>query len=158
MRNAIFLPFCLLLFTFSIGCSSFKSLARAPNPPNSGTDSGNGANEKCGDLVTLTWDAPTTNTDGSPLSDLAGYKVYYGGQSKVYATTIDTADMVNNSYGISGLAPNTYYFAVTAYDSSNNESDYSNEVYITLKNCPANILSANLVYESGRLYLSVYSL
>jgi hypothetical protein len=28
--------------------------------------------------ATLSWDPPTTNVDGTPLTDLAGYKVYYG--------------------------------------------------------------------------------
>jgi ABC-type glycerol-3-phosphate transport system substrate-binding protein len=39
----------------------------------SSNDSGSSTNS-----ATLTWDAPTTNVDGTPLTDLAGYKVYYG--------------------------------------------------------------------------------
>ena len=80
--------------------------------------------------VTLQWDAPTTNVDGTPLTDLAGYKVYYGNESGNYTNNID----VNNitTYEITNLADGTYYFAVTAYDTSGNESDYSNEVNKTL--------------------------
>ncbi|NIA18329.1 MAG: hypothetical protein GWO79_00385, partial [Actinobacteria bacterium] len=77
--------------------------------------------------ITLTWDPPTTNVDGTPLTDLEGYRVYYGTASGNYDTNIDATNVV--SYEVEGLIPgNTYYFAVTAYDTSGNESDYSNEV------------------------------
>src|SRR5262249_56010082 len=29
-------------------------------------------------ILDATWTAPTTNTDGSPLTDLASYRLYYG--------------------------------------------------------------------------------
>ena len=76
--------------------------------------------------VTLNWTPPTTNTDGTPLTDLAGYKLYYGTSSGNYGSPID----VNNvtTYTISNLTVGSYYFVVTAYDLSGNESDYSNEV------------------------------
>src|SRR3972149_5909585 len=67
----------------------------------------------------LTWDPPTTNTDGTPLTDLAGYKIHYGTTSGNYTTVIDVGNV-------------TTYFATTAYDSSGNESGYSNEVSKTI--------------------------
>ncbi len=76
--------------------------------------------------ATLSWDAPTTNTDGSPLADLAGYKLYYGTSSGSYSQTINVG--TTSSYTVTGLLGGTYYFAVTAYDSEGNESAYSNEV------------------------------
>ena len=80
----------------------------------------------CGDAL-LTWDAPTTNTDGTPLEDLSGYKVYYGPSSGVYTSNIDAGNFL--SYNVVDLQDGmTYYFAATAYDTSANESDYSNEV------------------------------
>src|SRR5712691_4478797 len=82
--------------------------------------------------ATLNWNAPTTNADGTPLTDLAGYKVYYGSVSVAYTQVMDVgltsspsapSDVINN------LADgNTYYFAVTAYNGSGNESGYSGEV------------------------------
>ncbi len=80
--------------------------------------------------VTLTWDAPTTNTDGTPLTDLAGYIVYYGTPSNNYTNSVN----IGNSTGavISNLSPGTWYFAVTAYDTSGNESSFSNEVSTTI--------------------------
>ncbi len=77
--------------------------------------------------ATLSWDAPTTNVDGSPLTDLAGYKIYYGTSSSNYSKVVDAGNVL--TYVITDLNEGqTYYFAVTAYDTSDNESDYSNEV------------------------------
>ncbi|MFB3924899.1 MAG: CFI-box-CTERM domain-containing protein [Syntrophales bacterium] len=59
--------------------------------------------------------------------DVAGYKVYYGSGSRQYSSSVDVGNQT--SYTISGLEDSKpYYFAVTAYDSAGNESDYSNEV------------------------------
>lgn len=77
--------------------------------------------------VSLTWDAPTTNTDATPLTDLAGYNIYYGTSTGVYGSPVDVGH--TRCAVISGLTVGTtYYFAATAYDISANESAYSNEV------------------------------
>ncbi len=79
----------------------------------------------------LTWYPPTTNTDGTTLTDLAGYKVYYGTTSGNYDTIIDAANVT--SHTVTNLTTNvTYYFATTAYDTSANESGFSNEVFKTI--------------------------
>ncbi len=74
--------------------------------------------------VTVSWNP---NTE----ADLAGYRVYYGTQSRNYQTTLDvgldTFKVVNNLQN--GVR---YYFAVTAYDTANNESGFSEEVSIVL--------------------------
>ncbi len=80
--------------------------------------------------ATLSWDAPTTNTDGTPLTNLAGYKIYYGTSSGNYTRIIDVGNVTTSV--INNLAPGTYYFTTTAYDASGIESDYSNEVSKTL--------------------------
>jgi hypothetical protein len=74
----------------------------------------------------LTWDPPTTNVDGTPCTDLAGYKAYVGLAPRSYTQTIDVGNAT--TYSITNLPEGTYYFAVTAYDTAGNESDYSNEV------------------------------
>ncbi len=76
--------------------------------------------------ATLSWQAPSTNADGSPITDLAGYKIYYGTSSRQYTNSSDVGS--NTTGTIQGLSAGTYYFAVTAYDSYGNESGYSNEV------------------------------
>ncbi len=85
--------------------------------------------------ATLSWDAPTTNADGTPLTDLAGYNVYYGTASGVYGTPIDVHNVL--TYKVTGLSEGLKYFAVTAYDTGGNESCYSNEVSKKIVIAPA---------------------
>jgi hypothetical protein len=76
--------------------------------------------------TTVTWDAPTTNTDGSALTDLAGFKVYYGTSSTALTSSSTVDDMTRRSASISSLAPGTWYFAVRAYNTAQQESANSN--------------------------------
>lgn len=78
--------------------------------------------------VTLSWQAPTENSDGSALVDLKGYKVHYGSASKSYSDTIQVANAGLTTYVVQNLPTGTYYFAVTAYNSSGKESSLSGEV------------------------------
>jgi hypothetical protein len=73
----------------------------------------------------LSWD-PVIATD------LSGYRVYYGTAPGTYLQSIGQGIEVGNvvTYTVTGLSPGTrYYFAVTAYDTTGNESIYSNEVF-----------------------------
>jgi len=77
--------------------------------------------------ATLSWTAPTTNADGTPLTDLAGYNVYIGSAAGSYQQKINAGNVT--SYTASNLTDgSTSYFAVTAYDTSGLESTYSNQV------------------------------
>ncbi len=90
---------------------------------------GGGGGESSGGAgtISLAWDAPATNSDGSPLADLAGYYVYYGTASRVYGAPIDAKNVTG--YTLTGLTHGqTYFIAVTAYDTSQNESQFSDEV------------------------------
>ncbi len=81
--------------------------------------------------ATLSWNPPTTNTDGTTLIDLAGYRVYYGTSSGNYSQVINVGNVT--IYTVNNLTEGvTYYFAVTAYNTFRNESEYSNEVSKTI--------------------------
>src|ERR1044072_8991364 len=70
--------------------------------------------------VLLAWDP-------SPGTDVAGYNAYYGTASGNYTQMVPAGNSTN--VVISGLAEGvTYYFAVTAFDLANIESDFSTEV------------------------------
>ncbi len=73
--------------------------------------------------VTLSWDA---NTE----TDLAGYKVYYGTAPQSYGAPFILGKQT--SFTVTGLGTGTFYFVVTAFDTSNNESGASNEVSKTV--------------------------
>lgn len=76
--------------------------------------------------ATLSWTPPTSNTDGTTLTNLAGYRIAYGTSSSALTSTIQVANPGLSSYSLSNLAPGTYYFAVRAYTSSGTESSNSN--------------------------------
>ena len=74
----------------------------------------------------LSWTAPTSNTDGSTLSNLAGYRISYGTSASALTQTVQVSNPGVTSYTISNLSPGTYYFAVRAYTSNGTESNNSN--------------------------------
>jgi hypothetical protein len=79
--------------------------------------------------VTLSWVAPKTNTDGTPLMDLAGYRVFYGTASGQYTQSVSVPSPSITSVVVEGLSTGrTWYFATKAVNSSGGESDYSQEV------------------------------
>lgn len=75
--------------------------------------------------ATVTWTAPVTNTDGSALTDLAGYHVHYGTSPSALSTVIDVGSPGTTSYTVGSLSSGTWYFAVSAYTTSGLESALS---------------------------------
>ncbi len=103
----------------------------------------------------LAWEAPATNTDGTPLT-VAGYKLYYGQSSGTYSSVLDIGNQT--TYTVTGLtAGSTYYFAVTVYDAWGKESTFSNEVSATLPPGSSDppVASFNATPTSGPLPLTV---
>jgi hypothetical protein len=84
--------------------------------------------------ATLSWHAVTSYNDGSPLTT-AGYYVYYG-MSPSQHTFVDNVTNLSNpnspTYVVRNLPSGTYYFAVSAYDAFNVESQKSIEVSKTI--------------------------
>jgi hypothetical protein len=75
--------------------------------------------------ATLSWTPPTTNSDGSALTDLAGYKVYWGQTQGSYPNTV-TLGAGLSSYVVGSLSAGTWYFVMTSVNSSGIESAQSN--------------------------------
>jgi hypothetical protein len=82
--------------------------------------------------VTLTWSAPTSNVDGSALTNLAGYRVSYGTASRSYSVTMPVSGAGSTTIEIEGLTPGTYYFAIQSVNAVGVASDYSGEVSATI--------------------------
>jgi hypothetical protein len=78
--------------------------------------------------ASLLWEPPTTNTDGSALTNLGGYRIVYGASATRLTQTIQVANAGVSSYVVENLAPGTYYFAVRAYTTKGLESANSNVV------------------------------
>jgi len=80
--------------------------------------------------ITLQWSAPVTRTDGSPLSlsEIDGYRIYYGVSTGNYPSAIDVADGTAQAVTITDMPVGTYYLVMTTVDISGNESAYSSMV------------------------------
>ena len=83
--------------------------------------------------ATLSWTPPTTNTNGTALTNLAGYKVYWGTSASSLSNSVTLNNAGLTSYVVSSLAPGTYYFAVSALNSSGVESAKSNSGTKTIR-------------------------
>lgn len=75
--------------------------------------------------VALAWVAPTTNTDGSPLTDLSGYRIQYGTSASDLATSVYQQTLAT-TWTSPDLTPGTWHFAVRAFNTMGLESALSN--------------------------------
>ena len=82
--------------------------------------------------ATLSWQAPTTNTDGAALTNLSGYRIYYGTDSSDLGETVDLKGVGVQTYVIDNLGTGTWYFAVRAITASGAESALSDVVSKTI--------------------------
>jgi hypothetical protein len=82
--------------------------------------------------ATVSWQAPITNTDGSPLTDLAGYNIHYGTSADDMNQTIALTGVGIQTYVIDGLTSGTWYFAVQAVASDGDKSALSEIVSKTI--------------------------
>ena len=116
LKNKIFSIFYLsLIITIFAGCGG-GAASFTPNATGS---------------VSLAWNTPSTYIDGTPATSEVGFKVFYGTASREYTHVIDVKNVPSCS--INSLYPGTtYYFAITAYDSTGIESDYSTELSKTI--------------------------
>lgn len=76
----------------------------------------------------LSWTAPTRNSDGSDLLDLAGYRILYGTSPSNLDTPVTINDPTSTSYLVENLSSETWYFAMVSFNSSGTESSYSTVV------------------------------
>jgi len=82
--------------------------------------------------ASLTWAAPTQNTDGTALTDLAGYDIYYGTSASAMTQKITITNASLMTYVVSNLASGTWFFEVIAVNSTGEESNPSGAVSMTI--------------------------
>ena len=78
------------------------------------------------EAIKLSWAAPTKNADGTPVTDLAGYHIYYGPSASELTKTINVVGAESTTYVVEGLTSGTYYFSLVAYNSTGLDSGWSN--------------------------------
>jgi len=72
--------------------------------------------------LTISWTPPTTNSDGSTLTNLAGYRISYGTSATSLDKTVQVASPGITSCLVEGLTPGTWYFSIKSYNSTGAES------------------------------------
>jgi Putative Ig domain len=83
--------------------------------------------------ITLNWTPPSTNTDGTPLADIAGYNFYIGTETGNYSQVVPVDSPGITQYVLDNMQPDTYYVAATARNSRGSESELSNEITVTVE-------------------------
>ncbi len=78
--------------------------------------------------VTAHWTIPTTNTDGSPLTDLAGFYIYYGTSPSALTHMVQIANPTQDRYLFTTPFTGPTYFVVTSYTTTGTQSAPSNVV------------------------------
>ncbi|MDB6157910.1 MAG: sericin-like [Gammaproteobacteria bacterium] len=86
------------------------------------------SNNPSAGAATLDWMPPTENTDGSVLTNLAGYTVYYGTSAGNLTQSVKITNPGLTAYTLSNLPTGTWYFALTSYSSTGIESSRSGVV------------------------------
>ena len=138
-NNLLFLPrFAALaaVTLFAAGCNgvavsptSAAATASAVNAPGTTSNAAGttpNAPAATSGSATLSWIPPTQNLDGSPITDLSGYHIYYGTNADDLTTSITVNGGSSSTYTVSGLSPGTYYFSVVAYNAEGVDSPQSN--------------------------------
>lgn len=75
--------------------------------------------------ATLSWIPPTQNEDGSALTNLAGYRIFYGTSASNLNQQINLANPGLTRYVIDNLSGGTWFFGIRAYSSTGTESAMS---------------------------------
>jgi hypothetical protein len=114
----------LLVMALAIsGCSGGSASNSAAGTASTNTS---GTTVTADGTATLTWVAPTENADGTPITDLAGYTLYYGTNPSDLTQSITVSGAASTTTAVKDLAAGTYYFAVAAYNAMGLESQQSN--------------------------------
>lgn len=92
------------------------------NPPSSPTSG----------TATLDWTPPTQNSDGTALTDLAGYYVYYGTSPDNLTESVKVSNPGLSAFSVGNLTSGTWYFAVTSFTSSGVESARTGVISTTI--------------------------
>jgi len=82
--------------------------------------------------ATLSWYPPTQNVGGSALTNLAGYRIYYGSVANALNQRIELDNPGLTRFVVEDLSPARWHFAMTAVNSRGVESKRSTTVSKTI--------------------------
>ena len=85
-----------------------------------------------GGTVEMCWTLPVRNADGSALTDLAGYHIYYGTSANALDNVVTIPSPGTTNYVLDNLASGTWYFALRSYNRARVDSDLSPVIDTTI--------------------------
>ena len=100
-----------------------KSSSGSSSRATSGSGSSSGTTSRTN--LTLSWSAPTENTNGSALTNLAGYIIYYGTSASAMTQTIDINTVGVLNYVVDNLSAGSWYFQIVAVNAAGEQSSPS---------------------------------
>lgn len=129
-RLIVLIAICLTFPYILAGCIGGGSGGGSSSGSGSTTSGGDNEAFRTGSgSVSLSWVAPSEREDGMAiaLSDLAGYEIGFGTESRRYTATETVSDPTATELTINNLAAGIYYFAIRVRDEEGLLSQYSNE-------------------------------
>ena len=83
--------------------------------------------------TTVSWAMPSSNVDGTQLTDIAGYRIVYGTSATALTQSVDVAGASTTSKVIGGLSKATYYFAVLTINAAGTASNQSGVAAVAIQ-------------------------
>lgn len=112
-----------------LACGFLLGTAGCSNPAASLT----ATEPDAGGSVTLSWRAPTANTNGTPIDGLAGYMIEYGPDPSLLSRSVKIPNLTVNTYTMQNLSPGVWYFSVRAFTSAGIQGARSRVVRVNVR-------------------------
>jgi hypothetical protein len=115
-------------------CGDEASSSGSAGSGSTGSTSNTGSTSPTAQLesITLSWAAPTENTDGSALTNLAGFDIYYGTSAASLTQKISINSVGLLTYVVENLSSGTWFFEVVAVNSAGVQSGPSSLVSVSI--------------------------
>ena len=112
--------------------SAATPIGSASTPASGSSNSSSDATTSSSQSVTLSWSAPTENTNGTALTNLAGYVIYYGTSPSAMTQTIDINTVGMLTYVVDNLSAGSWYFQIVAVNAAGVQSSPSATVNVNI--------------------------
>jgi hypothetical protein len=134
IRNTLLATIIVVTQLVACGGGGGSDVIESSSTESSVTDSSSVPDSSVVGSFSLSWTAPTTRSDGNPLSlaDIDGFRIYYGETEGYYPNRADVVDGSAQSAVVENVPVGSYYVVMTTYDVNGLESGYSSAISKTV--------------------------
>ncbi len=123
--------FYLLSFFFGLSALLLSACGGSSSSNTNNIAASTPQSEQSNSTIKVSWEAPTFNENGSELTNLSGFKIYYGQSAHILDKVIIINDPQQTFIKIDALpAERLYFFSITAFNDSGFESQPTNLLQI----------------------------